>query len=190
MALSAVGVAETVGLSLVSGGILGVGGPQIAAGVGAGVCFWTQTLQAVTADTGSLGAGAGILPCGIPLALLLEGLFSGFASTGIAGQMAPLFAQGLANGLATAFLTQATITTTHPTVGVGVGVVSFPGPSAVPSMLLGFEGAGITGTSAAQLATAIGLGLDIGFAAYTPAIPIVGATSGGPSGGAGTGKII
>ncbi len=183
-------IAGTLAASFAGVAFTGVGLPQLSLGVGTGVNLWTSsTLVVTTVDVGTLGVGAGLFPCAIPQPLLLAGLTTGFAGMNMAGTSAPQLIAALANGLSLAFL-QGMITTVHPTVGVGTGVASFPGPSSVPSMLAGFAAAGMTGTSVAQLATAIGMGLDIAFAGFTIPVPIVGAPAPSPSSGVGVGKII
>lgn len=190
MPLTPPGIAAAVSTAMAGVGMTGTAVPQLAFAVGTGVTLWTSsTLIVTTVDVGTLGVGAGLLPCAIPAPLLLAGFSAGLPASGIVGVGAPQLAAALANGLSLAFL-QGLITTVNPTVGVGTGVATFPGPSSIPSMLAGFASAGLTGTSTAQLATGIGMGLDIAFASFTIPIPIVGAPSPLPSGGIGTGKIV
>ena len=190
MPLTPPGIAGVLVPALVGSGMLGTNVPQLALGIGIGVTLWTQSLTVSTVDAGTLGAGLGFLPCVIPPPLLIGGMLSGFAAAGISGVVMPLLATGIGTGLATAFASQGVITTVHPTVGVGTGVCSFPGPSAVPFLISGLTSAGLTGTSVTQLGTGIGTGLDIGFAAFVIPIPILGAPSPAPSAGAGSGKIV
>lgn len=190
MPLTPPGIAGVLVPALVGTGMLGSNVPQLALGVGIGVTLWTKALTVATVDGGTLGVGAGILPCVIPPPLLIGGMLTGFPSAAISGVSSPLLATGLGVGLATAFATQGLITTVHPTVGVGTGVCTFPGPSAVPFMIEGLTSAGLTGSNVTQLATGIGMGLDIGFAAFTVPIPIVGTPSPVSSAGTGTGKIV
>lgn len=171
-------------------GIAGIGAPQLAAGIAAGVMLWTGALTVVTVDVGTAGAGTGLMPCMIPPPLLIAGMIGGLASTGNIGIMAVPLATAIGTGLGTAF-PLGMIMTVHPTVGVGTATVTFPGPSAVPFMMTGFKSAGLIGMMADKLAAGVGMGLDTAFAGFTiPAMPIVGAASPVPSSGTGSGKII
>lgn len=188
MPLTPVGISGAIIPALVGTGMIGTGVAQFANGVAAGIMLWVGQLTVTTVDVGTAGVGVGLLPCAIPQPLLLAGFQSSFPASGLLGIMSPLLATGLAVGLSVAF-PQGIITTTHPTVGVGTGVASFPGPSAIPSMIAGFKSVGMVGPSTEQAATAIGLGLDIAFAGFVVPVPIVGPPSPVASGGTGTGKI-
>ncbi len=168
---------------------VGVGMPKLATGVAAGVMLWVPQVQVVTVDVGTLGVGVGTTPCLILQPLLLVGISAGFAAQGLVGPMSPLTILALANGLALAF-PQGLIVTAHPTVGIGAGVCSFKGPSAVPSMIEGFATVDMTSGGAVKMATAIGMGLDTAFAASLIPTPIVGPPAPAPGGGTGTGKIL
>lgn len=190
MPLTPPGIVGVLTPALAASGMLGQAMPQLASGIAAGVLLWTSTtLQVATVDAGAAGSGVGSLPCTIPPPLLLTGLTTGFTSMGLLGMMAPALIGGLTAGLAAAFA-QGVITTAHPTVGTGTGVATFPGPTAVPSMVGGFASVGITGPSGVQMATAIGMGLDIAFGAFTIPVPIVGPSAPVSSSGLGTGKIL
>lgn len=189
MPLTPPGITGAVLGGLASAALIGTANAQLAAGVGAGVMLWIGQLTVVTADVGTAGVGAGTLPCAIPQPSLLGGMMAGMAATGTIGVAAPLLATGLANGLALAFL-QGLITTVHPVVGVGAATATFPGPSAVPSMIAGFKAAGMVGTMTEKTATAVGIGLDIAFGSFVVPIPIVGPPSPVSVSGAGSGKIL
>jgi hypothetical protein len=164
---------------------IGTGMPKLAMAVAIGVTqFLTLQAKVTTVDAGLLGVGTSIIPLIVPPPLLQAGLFTGFASAGILGPMAPLTIQGLTSGLVTGFLALALIQTNHPGIGAGTGVARIAGPSAIPAMLSGFSAMGMSG-GATKIATAIGIGLDITFAAFVEPVPIVGA--GSPVGGAGVG---
>lgn len=190
MPLTPPGIAGVLTPALLGTGNFGISVPQLALGIGTGVTLWTAALTVVTVDAGTLGAGVGAIPCLIPPPLLLGGMLAGFASAGLAGISSPLLATGVAVGLSIAFPTQGVITTFHPTVGVGAGVCTFPGPSAVPFMIAGLASVGLVGPNVVQIGTGIGLGLDLSFSVFLIPIPIVGAPAPSPSSGAGTGKII
>lgn len=189
MPLTPPGIADSLMVAFAASGMSGTSLPQLALGVGTGVSLWLQVLTVVTADTGAAGSGVGAVPCAIPQPLLLSSFLTTLPASGIAGVGMPLLANGLANGLSTAFLTQGIITTVHPVVGVGVGMATFPGPSCVPHMLQGLASVAIMGVSAPQLASGIGLGLDAAFSAFTVPVPIVGVGS-APVSGVGTGKVV
>lgn len=170
--------------NLSAAGLIGPSSSQLAAGIAAGVMLWNPQVAVITADVGSLGAGAGLMPCVIPQPLLLGGLQTGMASFNNIGPFAATLALGIANGLAAAY-PSGMITTTHPGVGAGTGIAKFAGPSAIASLISGLGSAGLTGTWIANIGSAVGLGLDIAFAGFTVSIPIVGSAS--PTGGSGSG---
>lgn len=182
-------IGPLVGALAGSGSGLGIAAPQLAAGVAAGIMLWLPALTVVTADVGTVGVGAGVLPCLIPLPLLVAGMQGGFAASAQIGILAPAMALGMAGGLALAF-PQGLITTVHPTVGVGTGVATFPGPPAVPFMIAGFRAVGLIGLLTDALATAVGLGLTTAFLSFVVPVPILGAPAPAPSTGVGTGKIL
>lgn len=189
MPLTPTDVTGLVAGALSSAGMVGPSITQLASAVGIGVGQWLGALTVVTADAGTAGFGVGQLPCTIPPSLLLAALSSNLPSAGIAGPSSAQLASGLANGLAASFA-KGIITTVHPIVGVGIGIASFPGPSAIPFMLSGFGWANLVGSSAAQLATAIGSSLDQAFAGFTTPIPIVGSPTPFAATGVGGGKIV
>lgn len=189
MPLTPPGIVGTVLPSLLATGNIGMGTPQLSSGIAAGVMLWVAQMKVTTIDAGSLGVGAGLLPCVIPQPLLLGGVLAGCAAFGNVGPMMPPFALGVATGLSLAF-PQGIITTIHPTVGSGTGVARFVGPSAIPSMIGGFSSVGMVGPGSVKMASSIGMGIDIAFAAFTVPIPIVGSASPVGSGGTGTGTII
>ena len=189
MPLTPVGITGALIPALTATGMLGTGMPQFAAGVAAGVMFWIGSLTVTTVDVGTYGAGAGLAPCVIPPPLLLTGMLTSFPATGHLGAMTALFATGIANGLTSAFL-QGLISTVHPTVGVGTATCTFPGPSAIPSMIAGFKSVGLVGLMTEATATAVGMGIDIGFGGFIIPIPIVGPASTLGSSGTGTGKLV
>lgn len=170
--------------NLSGAGLIGASSSQLAAAIAAGVSMWVPQVVVTTADVGTLGSGAGLLPCAIPQPLLLGGLQTGMSSFSNLGPFATSLALGIANGLAAAF-PSGLITTTHPSVGAGTGVAKFSGPSAIASLIAGMGTAGLVGTWAANIGSAVGLGLDIAFAGFTVPIPIVGSAS--PTGGSGAG---
>jgi hypothetical protein len=177
--------------NLLSVAHIGTGMPKLAMAVAIGVSqFLTVQAKVTTIDTGVLGVGTSIMPMIVPPPLLQGGLYSGFSSMGILGVMSPLTIAGLTNGLTTGLLALALLQTNHPGVGVGAGVARIVGPSAIPSMLAGFASIGSTGDGAKKIATAIGIGLDITFAAFVEPVPIVGSPSPVPAAGVGFGSVI
>jgi len=175
--------------SLAASLMLGTAMPQLAQGVAFGTTFWaTQGAVVTSVDVGTLGVGAGAVPLIVPQPLILANLLVAFAANGMLGPMAPLEATGLSVGLSLG-LAEALITTIHPTVGAGAGVVKISG-TAIPSMIAGFAAAGMKGPSATQQATAIGMAFDLTFAVFVLPTPILGPPSIVPSAGVGTGKIV
>ena len=190
MPLTQVGLTGTLAGALASTGHVGPSVPQLATGVASGVVtFITSSLKAVTVDTGTVGNGNGALPLLVPTPLLIGSLTGGFTAQAIMGAFAPQTILGLSNGLTTG-LAQGVITTIHPSVGTGSGVVHLVGASAVPSMIAGFASAGLTGPASVRLATAVGLGHDTTFAAFVTVTPIVGGAGPAPSSGAGFGTVV
>ncbi len=189
MPLSPPGLSAALIPALAASLMVGTGMPQLAQAVANGVVLWAATGATVTTvDTGTLGVGAGIIPLIVPAPLLLGNLSIGFAAQGMLGPMAPLEIIGLSNGLSVG-LAEALLLTVHPTVGTGAGIARITG-TAIPSMIAGFSSAGMTGTSATQHATAIGMALDLTFAEFILPFPIVGPPSIVPSAGVGTGNIV
>ncbi len=189
MALSPPTLAPPIATNLVATGHLGVAVPQLSLGLANGILAWLQVMAVATVDAGQLGAGAGLIPLVVPQPVLLAALTPAFASQGILGVFSPLTILGLSNGLSIGFgLGQ--VVTTHPVVGVGAGVCSFKAPPAVPFLLQGLATAGITGTGAIKMATALAIALGAVFSALVLPTPIAGAGSPISGGGAGTGKIV
>lgn len=189
MPITPVGLAAALIPSLVSCGNIGIAVPQFSLGVATGVSIFCQSSTVVTVDVGTLGVGAGLFPFLVPQPLILSSMLAAFAATGTVGVMMPPLALGLSIGLNIGFL-QGLLTTVHPGVGLGSGVAKVIPSSAVPSMIAGFAAAGMVGPAAIKMATAIGIGLTIIFAAYITPIVIVGPPSILPGAGPGFGKIV
>lgn len=189
MPLTSSGLTLAIAGGLASVGLLGSATPQLAAGIANGLLIWLPQLTVQTVDAGSLGVGAGLLPLTIPLPLLLSNLLIAYAANGQTGPSAPLEATGLANGLSVG-LPQGSLVTTHPGVGTGTGVARLTGPLAFPSLMQGFESAGIKGQGASLKATAISTAFVAILDAFQTPIPIVGSASPTSAGGTGFGKIL
>jgi len=190
MPFTPTGAALAIGSGLLSTGHLGPGVVKLAAGVAAGCSLWLAGgAKPISVDAGAVGTGIGTIPLVVPPPLLLAGLTAGFAAQGIIGPFAPLTILGLSTGLATAF-PQALILTNHPGVGVGTGIVTIKGSSAVPFMIQGFATAGMVTPGSIRKATAIGIGLDTAFAGFVIPTPILGGGGPVPSAGAGFGQIV
>jgi hypothetical protein len=190
MPLTPVGLAGVLLPALAASGMIGTATPQFATGVATGTTLFLQAATVTSIDTGTLGVGAGSVPLLVPQPLLLANVLTGMAAAVIVGPMAPPMALGLANGLSTGLL-QGLLVTTHPSVGSGAGVARVVGSgSAVAPMIAGFAAAGMVGPGAVKKATAIGIALDITFAAFVIATPIAGASAPSPGTGIGFGKIV
>lgn len=177
--------------NLLSTGNIGMGMPKFAMGVAIGVCQYLTIQAKVTSiDTGVLGVGTSIMPLIVPAPLLQGALYSGFSSMKILGPMAPLLILGLTNGLTQGWLALALLQTNHPGIGVGAGVAKITAPTAVPTMIAGFASMGLVGDGPIKTATAIGIALDITFAAFVEPIPIVGTPSIVGGAGVGFGSVI
>lgn len=190
MPITASFLAGAIAAGLASTGHLGISVPQLSLGVATGVFLYLSTgVKPISIDVGAVGTGVGTIPLIVPAPLILSSLTAGFVAQSIFGPFAPATISGLTIGLSTGFAT-GLIVTTHAGVGVGTGVVTIKGSSAVPFMLAGFASAGLSGLGAIKKATAIGIGLDICFAAYTTATPIAGGAGPLPSTGVGVGLIV
>jgi len=176
--------------NLLATGQIGQAMPKFALGVSLGVVDYLSDARVVSVDTGTLGVGLTIFPLIVPQPLLLGALFTGFGSMGILGPMAPLLITGLANGITLGLVSLALLNINHPGVGVGAGVARILGGSAIPSMLGGFDDVGMSADGPKKTATAIGIALDITFAAFFQPVPIVGPPSPVPGGGVGFGSIL
>jgi hypothetical protein len=174
-----------VGPNLLATGQIGQGMPKFALGVSLGVVDYLSSARVITTDVGTLGVGTSIIPMIVPQPLLLGGILSGMGSMGILGPMAPLVALGLANGITIGLAALALLQTNHPSVGTGAGVARIVGGTAVPAMIGGFDSVNMSLDGSKKMATAIGIGLDITFAAFFQPIPIVGPSA--PVNGAGVG---
>jgi hypothetical protein len=172
--------------------LIGVSNIQLALGVANGLFMYaTAGLTAQTIDVGVFGTGVGV---GVGIILPPPVLASAFATTfppaPVIGIAAPSLINALSVGLSIAFAT-AIITTVHPTVGSGAGVVT-PIPNtgvSIPAFIAGFTSAGLLGIGAKTLATAIATGLDMALPSGKGAVVISGSASIAPSSGVGFGKI-
>lgn len=178
--------------NLISTGNLGIGVPKFSLGTAIGVCQFLSLQSTVTTiDVGTAGAGTSISPLIVPMPLVQTSLVTGFTSQGIFGSLAPLFIQGLTNGLVTGWVSLALLQTNHPGVGVGTGVARIVGPTAIPAITQGFAAVGMVGDGPAKVARAIGSALDMIFASFVqPGIPIIGSPSIVAASGVGFGSVI
>jgi hypothetical protein len=190
MPVTVPGIMGAVLPNLVSVAMIGTGTPKYSKGVALGVSYWIPKVKVNTVDVGTAGAGKNVpLPLVVPPQLLYANILVGMTANGLAGILMPVFALGLANGLAMAFA-QMLVSTNHPTVGVGAGVAKFSGPPAYSSILQGFKDAGMDGDKLPKKAKALGMALDVTFASLLLPVAIVGPPSISPGGGSGFGSII
>lgn len=183
-------IVGTLTSNLMAAGLLGTDVSKMATGVANGLQTWVPTIQVVTVDAGTLGAGSGTpLPLVVPQPVLFGNLQSMIAAAGFVGQSVPQLATGLSNGLSQAFLAML-VTTQHPGIGTGTGVATFVAPPAAGPMVGGFASASLIGEAAPRLAAAIGNALDMTFASLIVNVVIVGSASPTGGSGAGTGKIL
>lgn len=189
MPISSAGLTGAIIGGLSSVGFTGTGMPKLAQGIANGLFNWIRSLQVITVDAGTLGAGTGILPWFVPTPLITSNMLAAYAAVGHIGSMAPREATGLGTGLGIGFA-QGVMQTTHPTVGVGTGVAKVVGGPALPFLLTGFSGVDIKGTAAVQKASAISIALTNVLAVFTLPIPIVGAPTPAGSSGVGQGRIL
>jgi hypothetical protein len=177
--------------NFLSVGNIGTGVPRLAMGIAIGVCqYLTVQAKVQSQDTGTLGVGTTIFPLLVPPPLLQAALLQGFAAMGIMGIMAPLTITGLANGLTSGWGSTALLSIQHPSVGTGAGVARIVAPSAAQAMIQGFAAMAMTGEGPTKMARAIGVGLDVCFASFFTAVPIVGSASTSGGVGVGLGSVI
>lgn len=180
----------TLTANLLATALVGKDTPKLANGVATGLMYWVPTIRATSIDTGSVGVGVGTpIPLVVPQPVLLGFLLANIPPAGFTGLFAPSLILGLANGLALTFL-QMLVSTIHPGIGSGAGVVTFRAPPAAIPMVAGFASAGLVGESSPKLAAAIGRALDASFATLVLPIAIVGSASPVPGVGAGTGSLV
>lgn len=165
--------------NLIAVGCIGVGTPTLARAVSLGLTFWGAATRVTIQAAGVAGAGVVTMPITVPPPALLATMLQGLASQQILGVASPLLATGLANGISAGLLTGLVVAPV-PGVGSGAGLATFRS-AGLPSMIQGFKAAGLTGATAEQKARAIGLGLDLFFAAF--AMPVVVVGPGGPAAG-------
>jgi hypothetical protein len=189
MPLSPPQLTAAITVGLISGGMLGVATPKLAAGLAQGICLWLPQMVVTTIDTGAIGAGVGVAPFAVPPAILIPALIAGYAANGQLGPMAPLEALGLANGLAFGFA-QGLMVTVHAGCGSGVGLARLIGPPAFPSLVAGLASVAMVGPGAASKANAISTAFVVVFNLFSAPIPIAGAPGPSPGGGAGIGVVV
>lgn len=180
---------STLTPSLIGVGMIGIGTPKIIKGVASGLALWASSRSVSTVDAGTVGVGKGFFPL-VPPISLLPNLQINTVSEKMLGIFTPTFLSGLASGLSLSLAT-GFLSTSHPSVGVGVAIATISGPPGRLSFLQGFEGAGVTGETGKKLAKVIGNSLDTIYATplITP-IPIVGSPSPTSSSGFGVGKLL
>lgn len=185
--------ATTTGImsaNMVSSGLLGPSVPQLAGAVAAGLAQYAGSgLTAVSVDTGTVGSGTGFgVGMIIAPSVFQATLQAAFTGSLIIGPTAPLFVTALSLGFSQALAT-AIINTSNVGVGVGTGVVTIVPSSGAPFFTAAFTAAGMVGSGAVSMATAIGIGFDLAIPAAKGVIAIAGPAGPAPSAGAGTGKI-
>jgi hypothetical protein len=169
--------------------MIGVGTPKLAAGIVAGTLLWASSRKVSTVDTGTAGAGVGFLPLLVPPPALYVGFLAEASAEDFLGVFTPLFLQGLSVGLSS-FLATALIRTSHPGVGVGVGVATVGGPPSRAAYLAGLSSQGVTGPSAQKLASVLGNTMDKILPAIPYPVPIVGPPSPTATVGTGVGSLL
>jgi len=175
--------------NLLAVGMLGVGTPSLAQGVGIGLSTWTPKVAVESIDVGTLGAGKGVpIPVLIPPPVILTNLTIGFTAQGILGLLAPAFIAGLSNGLVQLYATALT-NTTHVGVGVGSGVARFVPPPAFNDIKAGLEAVGANGDGAVKFSKALAQALESTFRTLILPQPIVGPPNIVPGVGKGFGTI-
>lgn len=192
MPLDPITVGGIMRVSLLSAGLVGSGSSQLAAALAGALCtYGTTTMSVGTIDVGTAGAGKGTgIGVIVPQPFLSASLAISLPSNGIAGLSMPQLALGISTGYSVA-LSGAIVNTFHPSVGVGTGKLQIA-PNTIASIgvfIQAFFAAGLTGSMAVPLATAVAKGLDAVLPAATGIVAIVGSPSVVSSSGVGSGKL-
>jgi hypothetical protein len=193
MPLDPISVGALVRTGLLSAGAIGTGSGRLTLGLTNALCTYGKTAMNVgTIDIGTAGAGKGIgIGVLIPQSILFTALSGFLPGHGISGLSMPQIALGVSIGYSTA-LSTAIINTLHPSVGVGTGKLQITPntTAAVGIFTAAFLSAGMTGTAAPRLATAIAKALDSVLPTAIGIIAIAGPPSIIPSSGIGSGKLL
>lgn len=190
MALDPISLTGIFTSSMNSNSLLGIAIPQLAGAVANGlVTYAASGITVMTVDTGLAGGGTGI-GFGIVLATpVLQGALSAsLAGASLLGVAVVQLSNALAAGFSQA-LGMANINTVHAGVGTGTGVVTLIPTSGIAAFNGAFSGAGLVGTGANILASAIATGLDSALSSATGVVTIAGAAGTSPASGTGTGLI-
>lgn len=182
----------------IGGNIRGSYATPLSQAIGTSIVLWLRTQVIQTTDTGTAGVGTGTLPVFVAapqmalLSVLQLALTTSMLGKSLKGQYVLPLVAGIADGLL-AHLSYVTVSSQHPGVGVGVGVGKFQGLSsaALDNLLRTFlVGAGINGTYAANLASAIAEAMVNFLNPVVFTIPIVGAPAPAAASGVGFGRLL
>jgi hypothetical protein len=192
MPLDPITVGGIMRTSLLGAGLVGIGSSQLAAALTGALCtYGTTTMSVGTVDVGTAGAGKGTgIGVIVPQPVLAASLATFLPSNGIAGLSMPQLVLGVSTGYSMA-LSGAIINTFHPSVGVGTGKLQIS-PNTIASIgvfIQAFLAAGLSGSMAIPLATAVAEGLDAVLPVAMGVVAIVGSPSVISSSGAGSGKL-
>ena len=174
-------------------GIFGALSISLAEALSSAICtYGTTSMNVSTIDIGVLGVGKGFgAGVFLPIPVLEMSLQSFLPAYGILGVSTPQLITGIAMGY-NQILATAVINTIHTTVGMGAGKLTiFPNTLiAIQTYITAFAAAGLVGSMAISLATAIASGLDPALSSASGVVAIVGSPSIFPSAGVGFGKLL
>ena len=172
--------------------LIGHGTDQLAAGCAEGLFQYMSGAGCTTIsiDTGTLGAGKGTgVGIFISLPTLSAALLASFEGHLVKGSYSPIVAEAIATGI-TSSLAQAAINTVNTGVGVGIGKIQcIPNGGGVAIFGAALLGAGVAGSMAPSLATAIALALDSVITSAQGAVAIAGPPSNLSGSGASIGTV-
>jgi len=179
-------------LNLVSAGMIGPSTIQLATGLANGLSVYATTaIQFQSVDAGTLGAGTGLGVGIIMPPTIVPAMIGSFLGHGIIGPFSIPTATGIANGFQMSFAL-AVVQTVSAGVGLGAGFgFCIPNPGASAGIFIAaFTSAGMVGPSAAQLASACAVGLDIVLPTCVAPVVVVGPPNILPGAGTGIGKLL
>lgn len=178
--------------ALIANAQIGPSASQLATGLAAGLFQYMQSGVTVTSiDVGTLGVGTGVGPS-ITLSegVILPAMTASLAGHGIVGPMMPFQANAISLGIS-ASLALAIVQTLNPLVGLGAGKLQLiPNGSGGALFAAAFKEAGMTGSMASNMGSAVGSGLDTVIASAIGVIVIAGPPNIVPGAGIGIGKVV
>jgi hypothetical protein len=193
MPLNQIAITPILYGALTGAGIIGSLASPLSIGLANALCIYgTSSMNVTTIDVGVLGSGKGFgVGVILPVPILTSSLSTSMPAAGFLGASAPQLINGISIGYSETLAT-AIINTVHPNVGVGTGKLQvFPNTAvAINIFVTAFAAAGLSGSMAVSLATAVASGLDSSLISAQGVVAITGSPSVIPSTGVGLGKLL